>query len=141
MKIVLEKKESEKVFYSALCDGLGTLNYIGLELTYNEKEYKLSKEALQNKIDKGEYPHEMYIFKGEKPTICYEDVLMEMIRKGFGITLEGEGYKETITLKDVHEKVQKTTTKHLMDAINEQGDAITAEIVLQTVFFGKEVFC
>ena len=49
--------------------------------------------------------------------------------------------KETATdLNDVHERVALTPIRHLMDAINEDDDAITADCILQSVFFKEVVF-
>jgi hypothetical protein len=40
----------------------------------------------------------------------------------------------------VHERVSKTPVKHLLNAVNEDGDAVTADVILQTVFFEEVVF-
>jgi hypothetical protein len=49
-------------------------------------------------------------------------------------------FDSSISLKDVHERVQTIPTEHLLDMINEQGDGTTADITLQHVFFGKCIF-
>ena len=41
---------------------------------------------------------------------------------------------------DVHERVQNTDTRHLLDAINEKDDADTADVILQSVFYGEVIF-
>ena len=129
MKIILEKKEAEEIFFNAMCNGLGyvTSGY-DLELDFNDEEYKAAATKLKD--------------AGTRP--CFEDVLMQMLRDGNSITLvdigcEGE-YTKSITLKDVHERVALTPTSHLMDMINENDDACTADVVLQTVFFEDVVF-
>jgi hypothetical protein len=128
MKIILEKQESEEIFFNAMCNGLGYVTGYDLELDFNEEEYKAAATKLK---DAGTSP-------------CFEDVLMQMLRDGNSITLvdigcEGE-YTKSITLKDVHERVALTPTSHLMDMINEQDDACTADVVLQTVFFEDIIF-
>ena len=45
-----------------------------------------------------------------------------------------------ITINDVHAKVQTTDSRHLLDMINEQDDAITADVILQTVIYGEVIF-
>jgi hypothetical protein len=40
----------------------------------------------------------------------------------------------------LHNKVQETPIEHLMDAINENDDAYTADVILQTVFYGEVIF-
>jgi hypothetical protein len=126
MKIILTQEESEKIFHSALCNGHG-LAYCGLEITYNQELYKNAKESLQE--------------RGE--SICLEDVWMEILRINGTLTLvDNESGEDDaiIKLSDVHKKVQKTDIRHLMDAINETDDAITAEVILQTVFYGEVIF-
>jgi hypothetical protein len=129
MKILLEKNEAEEIFFNAMCNGLGyvTSGY-DLELDFNDEEYKAAATKLK---DAGTSP-------------CFEDVLMQMLRDGNSITLvdigcEGE-YTKSITLKDVHERVALTPTSHLMDMINENDDACTADVVIQSVFFEDIVF-
>jgi hypothetical protein len=129
MKIILEKKEAEEIFFNAMCNGLGyvTSGY-DLELDFNDKEYQTAAAKL----------------KAEGGSPCFEDVLMQVLRDGGSITLEDIGcegeYTKSITLADVHERVALTPTSHLMDMINENDDACTADVVLQTVFFEDVVF-
>lgn len=128
MKITLEKQEAEEIFFNAMCNGLGYVTGYDLELDFNEAEYKAAATKLKE--------------SGTSP--CFEDVLMQMLRDGNKITLvdigcEGE-YTRSITLKDIHERVALTPTSHLMDMINEQDDACTADVVLQTVFFEDIIF-
>ena len=130
MKIILEKKESEEIFFNAMCNGLGYITGYGLELDYEEEEYSAAKAAIKKKR----------VFK--EP--CIEDVLMEILKRGGSLTLvdvelDGE-YTSTITLKDVHKRVAQTPTDHLLDMINENDDACTADVVLQTVFFQDIIF-
>lgn len=132
MKIVLTKQESEKHFHNALCNG-SQIRYYGLTLDYNEKDYKLAKKSLEGKKKSG----------GFTETICCEDVWMEILRIGGKLTLvdeeNGMGDK-SILLKDVHSRVAKTPIRHLMDAVNEQDDADTADCIIQTVFYKEVIF-
>jgi len=124
MKVTLTKKESEELFYIALCNGLGYIGGYGLELDYSNSDYKKAKSKIESR--------------------CYEDVLMQILRDGGELKLadhecDGE-YNKSITLKDVHNKVQETPLEHLIDAINENDDACTADVILQTVFYGEVIF-
>jgi hypothetical protein len=126
MKITLTPQESEQMFFDSMCNvfGTGYFDGYGLELDYNEKDYKESKEKLQNP--------------------CFEDVLLQMLKDGKTLTLvdiecDGE-YTRSITLEDVHNKVCNTPTNHLMDMINEDGDVVTSDVILQTVFFDEIIF-
>lgn len=124
IKLKLGKLISEEFFYNALCNGLPCMRSYGLEFTYNPEQYKNSRYKLNNP--------------------CYEDVLMQMLKDGFQLTLidhESEGeYTKSISLKDVHEKVQKTDMVHIINMINEKDDAETADCILQTVFFDDIIF-
>ncbi len=77
-------------------------------------------------------------------TICYEDVLMQILRDGKKLSIidleNGGDYSVSIDLNDVHERVALTPLRHLMDSINENGDAVTADCILQSVFFKEVVF-
>lgn len=149
-EIKLKKKESESFFHSALCNGL---NYVessyGLEMTYPKKVYIDAQKRLQAKIKSGKVPHFVYFpddekKEGKKPTICCEDVWMEILVGGGELKMVDHGYNgeytRTITIKDVHDKVQKTPFNHLNDMINEQDDAVTADVIIQTVFLGDVIF-
>ncbi len=124
MKVTLTKKESEHLFYIALCNGGEYICGYGIELDFTKSDYEKAKSKL------------------ESP--CYEDVLMQILRDGGELKLvddeyDGE-YNKSITLKDIHDKVQQTPIEHLMDAINENDDACTADVILQTVFYGEVIF-
>ena len=126
MKITLTPQESEQMFFDSMCNvfGTGYFDGYGLELDCNEKDYKESREKLQNP--------------------CFEDVLLQMLKDGKTLTLvdiecDGE-YTRSITLEDVHNKVCNTPTNHLMDMINEDGDVVTSDVILQTVFFDEIIF-
>ena len=132
MEIMLTPQESEEYFYNALCNGLGYVSSYGISLDYSDEDYADAKKKLGV----------------ERPDFfpCFEDVLMEMLRMGYSLIMvddEGDGDEEnnsTITLKDVHEKVSKAPVRHLMDMINENDDAETADVIIQQVFFNEIVF-
>lgn len=126
MKILLTAQESEQIFYDSLCNGHQIADY-GLQLDYDEKEYDKAKKRL--------------VKKGERP--CLEDVWMEILRGGGTLTLvdyENGEDPSTINLQDVHERVQETDARHLLDTINENGDGDTADVILQSVFYGEVIF-
>jgi len=132
MEVKLTAEESEKMFHDALCNEGGCFRSSGCELDWNEKDYKKAKRSLQS--------------KNKNASICIEDVLVEILRIGGKLKVndvEGRGeYTREITLKDVHERVQKSPMNCIM-ALSEDGDGgdcWTAFAVLQTVFFEEEVF-
>jgi hypothetical protein len=128
MEIKLTHSESENYFYNALCNGLHELTSYGLDINHDSDQYKLSKSRLKE--------------QNLNESVCYEDVLMQMLRDGYTLTIS-DFDSETeypITLTEVHERVQLTHVNHLMDMVNEQDDAITADVILQTVFFKEVIF-
>jgi hypothetical protein len=124
MKILLTPTESEDYFLNALCNGLHELGNYGVELDYIEDEYKLSRASLGPNAP------------------CFEDVLLQMLRDGYKLAFTDTEAEETIfiTIQDVHAKVQETDIRYLLDMINEQDDAVTADVVLQTVIYGEVIF-
>ena len=127
MQIKLTKEESEQYFYNALCNGLGYASGYGLEVDADELEYNKAKQSL----------------KKDGLSVCFEDILIELLRQGGTLIFDNSlypEYKTKIKLKDVHERVQNTQTNHLMDMVNEQDDAITADVIIQTVLFNEIIF-
>jgi len=131
MEIKLTKQESEDFFYSALCNGLGTFcSACGGSLEFDSAAYREARLRISSDMGEG--------------NPCYEDVLMAMLRNGCTMRFEdtesdGE-YSRVIGIDDVHERVSMTPAKHLVDMLNETDDAITANAILQTVFFKEIVF-
>ena len=130
MKIILEPQESEEMFHNALCNGLSYISSHGLILEADEQDYQAAKQSLKSKNpDRG---------------ICYEDVLLEVLRIGKSLTLideEGDGdNNSTISLSDVHERVSQTPIDHLTNMITENDDAETADVIIQTVFYQDIIF-
>lgn len=126
MTISLTHEESERIFHNSLCNGHQIADY-GLQLDYDEEEYDQARERLEA--------------NGTSP--CLEDVWMEMLRGGGTLTLIDEENGEEpslIKLSDVHERVQNAPVRHLLDAINEQDDGDTADVILQSVFYGDVIF-
>ena len=129
MKIVLTPQESEEYFYNALCNGLDYVESgYGLVMNYTSKAYKQAVESLQSL----------------KPdaVVCYEDVLMQILRDGGELNLydDNDEQDNIITLNDVHERVATTQLDHLLDMIAERDDAVTADVIIQTVFFKEIIF-
>lgn len=130
--IALTDEKAIEVFHNALCNGLSYIGSYGLELDFEQEDYAYAKLDLQNKNKK----------ESISDTICYEDVFIQMLRNGKSLTLkdvENDGdYTRSITLQDVINRVPLTPQSHLMDMLQENDDATTADVILQTVFF--EIF-
>jgi len=127
--INLTNEKSEELFYNALC-GADVLAGYGLSLTYEKEEYQNAKKALS------ENPNPIC-------RICREDVWLQILRSGGTLTVidhEGDYEEHSITIKEVHERVQDTDIEYLMQAINQKGDGTTDDVILQTVFFNEVIF-
>jgi hypothetical protein len=127
MTIKLTPKESEEYFYNALCNGLDYIESgYGLELKFNSYEAQNSAKKL----------------KESGSNSCYEDIIMQLLRDGHEINLyDVEGEEDhIIKLKDVHDKVQNAPAERILDMVNENDDAVTADVILQSVFFGEVIF-
>ena len=128
MKIILTPQESEEYFLNALCNIDYVCSGYGLDLQYDDNAYSEAKAKL----------------KALKPdeAICYEPVLLQILRDGGELNLYDEESEEDniITLKDVHERVAETPIDHLMDMIGERGDAVTDDVIIQTIFLGEIIF-
>jgi hypothetical protein len=131
MEVKLTPQESEEHFFNALCNGASYIESYGISIEPKEKDYLAAKQSLKDK-------------KGQVHTmLCYEDVWMEILRMGRPlIMVDNEGGQEPkeVYLEDVHERVAKTEPRHLLNAINEEDDAETADVILQTVFYQEVIF-
>ena len=132
-KITLTNELSEELFYNALCNGLGYMcTGYDLSIGYMKDDYKSAKAKLTDPSEFG--------------GVCYEDVLIQILRDGNILTIE-DNFSEledteifTITLADVHARVQNTPVDYLLQMINEEDDAVTADVILQTVFLGEVIY-
>lgn len=124
MQIILTDQESENIFFDALCNGLSYVCGYGFEIDFSRKDYAKAKDNTSNG--------------------AFEEVLMAILKNGGSLTLvdvENDGEETaTISLQDVHERVSDVDAAVLIEAYNEDGDADTADAVLQTVFFKEITF-
>jgi hypothetical protein len=135
LKISLTNELSEEIFFNALCNSLDYMcSGYGLSVDYSKEHYKSAKAKLSS--DSSEFQ-----------AICYEDVLMQILRDGNFLTIEEDGseledmnFFNSINLADVHERVKNVPLDHLLDMINENDDAVTGDVVLQTVFLNEIVY-
>jgi len=125
MKISLTPLESETYFHNALCNGLSYVcSGYGLNIDFKKSEFLAAKSKLTSP--------------------CYEDVLLQILKDGGKLTLldlEGDGDQtSSITINEVHERVQSADPRHLLDMIEENDDAETADVIIQTVFYNEMIF-
>ncbi len=126
MTILLTNQEKEEIFLNALCNAEGT-NYMagyGLEMGYEDSDYQAAKSKLNNP--------------------CYEDVLLQILKDGGSITyidIDGDGeYTSSITLNEVYERFSHIPKSAILEVMEENDDASTADTILQSIFFKEVIF-
>ena len=126
MKIIFEKHEAEEMFHDALCNGLGYIGAYGLSLRMRKKDYEQAKLTIEKDGAKG----------------CYEDYMMQILKDGNKLKLVDEEGDESwsITLEDVHERMSNVDFEHLVDMAQGNDDAVTADVILQTIFIQEVMF-
>lgn len=130
MKIIFEPSETEEYFYNALCNsGVSCLAQYGLVLYVPDSQYT----KVANKLKK----------ENNDIFVCIEDVYMQVLRE-YGLKIidtENDGeYTRRITLNDVHNRMSLVPMHHVVDIIDGNDDANTADAILQTIFFGEIIF-
>lgn len=122
IEIKFSEQKSLELFKDALSNGLGYLRGYDIEEDYSKKEYQQAREKLE--------------------TPCYEDVLIQILKDGGSINFVD--YEEngitTIHLEDVINNMPKVPLKTLLEVLEERGDAISADVILQTIIFGKVIY-
>lgn len=128
MQIILTNEESLSIFHTALCNGLQYFSGYGCELNYSEQDYAIAKDKL----------------KLNQKSVCYEDVIIQILKDGNSITIEdieGEGsMTKTISIEDVYDKVKNAPFRYIYEMTEGLDDAETADVILQTVFFNEIIF-
>ena len=125
MELVLSNEELENVIYNCLCDAVGT-GYLG--------GYGLTEDLEALNYNK-------YRAEGD----CFEDVVMKALRAGEAfhvIDEEGDGeYNASFTLAEARERLSsEKIALDIMDVVNEMGDVITADSIIQTALYGEIIF-
>lgn len=129
MELKLTNQEAEQMFYDALCNGLDYIAGYGLEIDYDDEQYRKSRNKLK---------------ATSEHSICFEDTLLQILRDGGELSLidteYGEDEKYTITLSDVHDRMAKVPLSVILEVVQEQDDASTADQILQTIFLNEIIF-
>jgi invasion protein IalB len=132
MKIILADAEMETLIHTALCNGLSTMGGFGLELNYNKDRYQMAKNTLKNKTPNA--------------SVCFEDVLVEMFKRGNELTFKDvEGDEPDAVLNISLAKKNLSNADAVRDIVtildeNDGGDAWTASNILQYALYGKIIY-
>lgn len=122
IEIKFSEQRSLELFQDALANGLIYLLGYGIDIDYYKIEYQQAREKL------------------EAP--CYEDVLVQILKDGGTLDFIDfeEGNITTIYLEDVINNMPKVPLKTLLEVLEDKGDAISADVVLQTIIFGEVIY-
>ena len=129
MEIKFTTEEALDIFHTALCNGLSSIGNYGLELDYNQSDYIEAKKSLN--------------FKDANAALCYEDILVEILRIGKTLTMvdnENDEEEKAVNLLDVVSRMSKVPLVSLSNILNETDDADDADAVIQTIFYGEIIF-
>ena len=133
MKIILNDNEVKHIIHDAFCNSTGV--YGALKITYDDVDYEEAKKALK---------------ENKEPSLfgsgCIEDVWLKMLEMGKTLYLvDWECMeKEAFNYESIKEKLNSGDghlAKMIMESLEEEGDSITADNLLQYMVYGDIVYC
>jgi len=133
MKIILNDNEVKHIIHDAFCNGTGV--YGTLELTYRDVDYKEAKEALKKNKEPA------WFLNGS-----IEDIWIKMLDMGktlYLVDMESME-KEAFNYESIKEKLSADNehmTKMIMESLAEEGDADTADNLMQYMVYGDIIYC
>lgn len=127
VRVSISDNDVPTLFRDCLCSG--SVGFGALRLEFAHDSYAEAKESLRK----------------QKPdeTLCWEDVITEMLKIGKTLTFIDVEDEETfylVNLETIRKNVAKIELQHLNAMINEQDDAITHDSILQTLIMGEIVY-
>jgi len=127
VRIQIADNDVPTLFRDCLCSG--SVGFGALRLEYGSAAYAEAKESLrQRKPDE---------------TLCWEDVITEMLRIGKTLTfidVEDEEIIYLVNLETIRKNVAKIEVHHLNAMLNERDDGITHDSILQTLIMGEIIY-
>jgi len=143
MKLQLNKVEMLKVLHSAFCNGgLNELRYCDVELNVLEKEYVNARNRLEKQILKGNNENVYYVGT-DGPTVCLEDVYLEILREGEAINFidHNNGKKIGFTLsKAIKSLSREEFASDVLKTVKGGDDAWTGFNLIQGCLYGEVVY-
>lgn len=131
-KIIFEKEKALEILHSIFCNGaLSCFSDYGFVLDWVSSEYGKAKKDLG---------HEGVGFGG----VCYEDILVQIVRNGGELIFideecEGDNTKK-LNLGVLIDGLNNASLDKVFEIINGEDDATTGELVLQEILFGEVIF-
>jgi len=119
-KLKFTSEEIYDIFHSALCNGLSYIHGYELYLEYDDEEYNKAKVKLDN------------------PT--YEDVLIQILKDNGTLIIEDSEEIHKITKTELFNRIKDVDFDVISNFINQEDDAVDADIVIQTIAFGEVIY-
>jgi len=125
MKVLLTKAEKLEFFYNALCNSLEYFcSGYGFSINYQDEDYHNAKIKLKDP--------------------CFEDVLMQILKDGKSIDFideEGDGENsKSITINFIYDNMECTPSHCLIEMKDGHDDAVTGDVIIQSVLFKEIIF-
>jgi hypothetical protein len=113
-----------------LSDGLHYFGGYGIEVAYDSAEYRDAKQSLLDANSNSIY--------------SFEDILTQIVMRGGAlhfIDVEGDGeYTTYLNLDLIKQNLPKVDKAVLIQTMDGDGDAGTADTVLQQLLYGEVIF-
>lgn len=131
MKIILNKEEVVEIIFNSLCNGLAYIRAYGLSVNITNSDYDKAKEEV------------MVLLDNSSVCITVEDILIHHLKMGRRLPFwdeEGEEYSSFDLQKAIKNLQDEGAAKWIMQMLNEEDDAVTADCILQFCLYGEIIF-
>ena len=130
VRVSIADNDVPTLFRDCLCSG--SVGFGALRLEYTDDSYAEAKKSLLERRPEGDYG-----------TLCWEDVITEIIKTGNTLKFIDVDDEETfylVNLETIKKNAAKIELEHLHAMIYNQDDAITHDSILQTLIMGEIVY-
>jgi hypothetical protein len=127
MSVIFNHLEVENIFKSALTNALSYMtNKYNLQMDFMPSEYSNAHKSLCEDYYEGSF--------------SFEDVIMKMLDMGYSFGIYDRESEETYTIRlhHVYQRVQNAPLSSLVAFACGKEETLTAEAVLQQVFFNEQ---
>ena len=131
MKIILNKDEVVEIIFNALCNGLAYIQGYGLSVSISDADYDKAKEEV------------MILLDNSSVCVCVEDILIHHLKMGSELSFWDDEGEEEISFdlqKAIKNLQDEGAAKWIMQMLNEEDDAVTADCILQFCLYGEIIF-
>lgn len=137
MKVEFEQEDVKTILYDSFCNGgLSELRYASVSIDWNTKKNKANYLSAKKRLE-----------KNKKDTICYEDVMIEILMAGDSISFtDYEGEQDFIltmqSVMNIFNSLGSEDKADLMTILTDECscDAYNYGNGLQLALFGEVVY-